>query len=149
MQVLSDSPVSLWWSSPNVCPTSWQITCSSSAELLLRVGASGAAEVVVVQLHYSLRDMATAAVDPDLRDTEPARIAIVGVAHLDATQGGVTRRAVLVAGDNPGIQHRRLRPVARHRREHAAPRLRRVVAEVDRERVGCACPVVLAPGMTR
>src|SRR5437899_263975 len=34
MQVLSEIPDVSWWSSPNVCPTSWQTTCSFSAELL-------------------------------------------------------------------------------------------------------------------
>src|SRR5919197_5664390 len=33
MQVFSDEPSVLWWSSPNVLPTSWHRTCSLSDEL--------------------------------------------------------------------------------------------------------------------
>jgi hypothetical protein len=111
------------------------------------VGVGAATKVVVVVLHGSLGDVAPAAVDPDLRDAEPTSVAVIGVAHLDASLGGVARRAILVARDDLSLQHRRLRPITRCGRQHAAPRLGRVVTKVDREWVGRAGPVVLAPGM--
>jgi len=53
-----------------------------------------AAEVVVVQLDDSLRDVAAAAVDPDLSEAEPAGVTVVVVADLDFSEHRRTRAPI-------------------------------------------------------
>src|SRR5215510_4681389 len=84
-------------------------------------------EIRVVELYGSLRNMTTA--HPDLRDTQPAVIAIGIIANLIHAGGG---RALSEIGDVPWnlgqIQDGRCRPIADSRIENPIPLARDIVA---------------------
>jgi len=105
-------------------------------------------EVGVVELHGSLRDVAPRR--PDRGEPEPPVPSVAGVADLHAT----ACRPALPPGRKSGRDRRvkdvRLGPVGRGRAERGVPSgCRQVVAQVDRERVRLASPVIAAPGVVR
>src|SRR5215211_5044318 len=115
---------------------------------------ASATEVVIVQLGDPLRDMASAAVDPDLRETKPTGVAVVVVADLDLAQHRRTRATITVVTP-PDARAQDLRrtggrvPPVRRRPEHRRPRRGRVVAERERKRIRRPRPVILARRMIR
>lgn len=106
---------------------------------------AGGPEVAVVELGGALHDMAAAG--PDLRQPQPAVIAVQRIADLDPA----ARRPATLGGGATGhhlrIQHRGIGPVCCRRSEELQPAAVDVIAQLHGKRVAGTGPVVIAPGM--
>lgn len=105
-------------------------------------------EVRVVHLDAALRYV-SAALQPDLCQAEPTVIAIIAIADLHRPTDGA---AMLVgsAVDRCQTEHCRLVPILNGSAEVRPPiGSREIVANLKRQRIAGACPVIAAPGVVR
>src|SRR5262249_28421251 len=103
--------------------------------VLVVIGVCRVTEVVIVVLHYALCNMHTAC-DPNLRQTEPAGVAIGGAANLDTPAGGAAGLRSGPSRNDRGTQHVRRVPVGCRASEQRTPCARHVIAQFKREGIG-------------
>jgi len=100
-------------------------------------------EIGVVHLDGTLRDVAAA--DPDLRDAQPAVIAVRAVADLNTSRGRLAVARSRLTGDDERVEHARRAPVTGRNQEMTIPCRGDVVAQADCKRVRRARPMVSIP----
>ena len=88
-----------------------------------------------------------AAGNPDLRDSQPAGIAVPGIARLDAPVRGLAVPGTCAAVRVSQLQNVGLIPIGDGAEQVVVPLVRHVVADLQREGIRLTRPVVVAPGM--